>query len=269
MKAPLLRALERLHLLGPSYRAYEVLQASRSRRDDGYGSDGLPLPPARLRILVAGTSGSVWFLESGRLAAEAIRDALARHGVEVATVERMLDFGCGCGRVVRHFRDVGGVEIHGSDYNRDLVSWCRQNLRFATFAINDRAPPLAYEDEYFDVIYALSVLTHYPEHLQLAWLRELERVLRPGAVLLLSTHGDAYRERLTSSERAAYDAGRVVVRWESVAGTNLCTAYHPTAYVRETLARDFELLEHVPEGAAGNPHQDLVVLRKPARATPS
>ena len=265
MKAPVLRALERLHLLRPTYRAYEALRSATSRDGDVYADDGLPLPPARLRTLVAGTPGPGWFLESGRIAANTIREALARHGVTLDTANRMLDFGCGCGRVIRHFRDLDRVELHGSDYNRELVEWCHRNLPFARFAVNGGAPPTTYEDESFDVVYALSVVTHLPEDRALAWVRELERVLRPAAILILSTHGDRYRERLTSSERAAYDAGRFVVRWESVAGTNLCTTYQPETYVRETLAENFELLEHVPEGAAGNPHQDLVVLRKPAR----
>ncbi len=47
-----------------------------------------------------------------------------------------------------------------------------------------------------------------------------------------------------------------------VAGTNLCSAYHPEAYLRDTFATGFEFLELEAEGARGNPTQDIVLLRK-------
>ena len=86
-------------------------------------------------------------------------------------------------------------------------------------------------------------------------------MLRPYGLLVISTHGDRYLERLSAAERARFEAGNVVVRWGGVAGTNLCTTFHPRSYL-ERLAEGLELVEHVPGGATGNPHQDLSVLRK-------
>src|SRR5436189_220758 len=67
------------------------------------GADGLPVPPARLIMRVAGTPDVTWFLESGRLAAESIHDALERAETPLDTVASILDFGCGCGRVIRNW----------------------------------------------------------------------------------------------------------------------------------------------------------------------
>jgi hypothetical protein len=72
-----------------------------------------------------------------------------------------------------------------------------------------------------------------------------------------------YRARLSPHARGRFDAGEVVVRWEDVAGTNLCSAFHPPAYVRRALADAYEFVELAPEAAKGNPHQDVVLLRKP------
>ncbi len=260
VKAAALRLLRRLGLLGPGFRAFERIQAFRAGRDP-VPDDGLPLPPAQLRVRVAWTADAHWFLESGRLAADAIRSALARHGRSVERLESLLDFGCGCGRVTRHWVDLPGVA--GSDTNADAVAWCRLNLPFARFETNGLEPPLAYADESFDLVHALSVFTHLPEELQLEWMQELRRVLRPGGLLLLTTHGRAYLDRLDPDERARFEAGEIVVRWAEVPGTNLCSAYHPVAALRERLGTGFVLLEHVEEGAMGNPRQDQSLLRRP------
>lgn len=262
MKALLLRAVERLGLLRPVFRAYEAARAVSlgPRRP---APDGLPIPPRRLIVRVSGTPDVRWFLESGALAAEAIRSALARRGIALEELDAVLEFGCGCGRVTRHLRHLRAARIAGSDHDRAAIAWCRRHLPFARFDVNGLGPPLAHESEAFDLVYALSVLTHLAESLQLPWVRELERVLRPGGHLLLSVHGARYEERLDDDERRAFRAGRLVVRRPELAGTNVCTAFHPERYVREQLGRGLELLEHVPEGAEGNPHQDLYLFRKP------
>ena len=262
MRNRLLRALARLGLLRVAFRGYETARALGARRRAATADDGLPVPPPGLIVRVAGTADPAWFLESGRRAADSVRAALERTGTPIGALGSILDFGCGCGRVTRRWADLNGTAVHGSDANERAVEWCRWNLPFARFDANGLAPPLAYEDATFDLVYALSVFTHLPEELQLAWVGELRRVLRPGGLLLLSTHGERYRERLDPAEQARFDGGGLVVRWAEEAGTNLCSAFHPREYVEGTLAADLDLVDFEPEGAAGNPHQDLYLLRK-------
>lgn len=262
MKSLLLRALERLRLLRPAYRVYERALASRPGRRPAVADDGLPLPPPELIVRVTGSPDPQWFLDSGRLAAGSLRAALMRHRLNVEQFGVLLDFGCGCGRVVRNWRALPSTDVHGTDYSEKAVGWCRRNLPFAQFETNGLGPPLAYTDGSFDFAYALSVFTHLPEELQTAWMAELTRVLRPDGYLALTTHGEAYLPRLDAGERARFARGELVVRWGRLAGTNLCAAYHPPEYVREHLAADFELVDFVREGAKGNPQQDQYLLRK-------
>lgn len=259
MKARVLRTLQKLHLLGPAYSAYERLRALRGG-PPVRAEDGLPVPPARLRVRVAGTADLEWFLESGRLAEQSIRATLERHGTRVEDLGALLDFGCGCGRVTRRWHELAGV--HGSDMNRGAVAWCRRNLPFATFETNELEPPLAFHDDTFDLVYALSVFTHLTEDLQRAWLGELARVLRPGGLLLLTTHGAAYDERLAPEERKQFRRGEIVVRWSQVEGTNLCAAYHPPRALERLAPAGLTFLDLEPEGALGNPRQDVNVFRK-------
>jgi SAM-dependent methyltransferase len=262
LKHAFITQLARVGLLRPTYRAYERLRVV-GVRDGESAPDGLPLPPPRLRVRVAGTADPAWFLESGRLAREAIRATLERAGTRLEDFEAVLDFGCGCGRVTRHLTYLPGV-LRGCDFDADAVAWCRESLRFATFEHNALEPPLSLPAGSVDFVYALSVLTHLPVELQQRWIDELSRVVRPGGLLLVTTHGERYLSRLTGAEQERFLAGDVVVRYEQVPGTNLCTAFHPQAYVSDTLGRGLELVDAVPDGAAGNPHQDLFLLRKPA-----
>jgi SAM-dependent methyltransferase len=254
VKRRVLHLLDRLGLVGPAFRAYERVVALRPTRR--LTVDGPPLPPRRLMVRVAGTGDADWFLRSGR----AGYDAIAAH-VPLGDLESVLDFGCGCGRVTRWWSAFPG-RVSGSDVSRPAVDWCRANLPFARFEQNALAPPLVFEDESFDLVYALSVFTHLTAELQLAWRDEVRRVLRPGGLLLLTTHGRSYVPRLGDDERASFEHGELVVRWGDVAGTNLCSAYHPEAYLRDVFAAGFGFLELEAEGARGNPTQDLVLLRK-------
>lgn len=267
LKRALLQTLERTPLLKPSFRLYEAATTLRTRGSSVQGTDGLPLPPAHLRTLAAGTADPRWFLESGRRTAEIIRTATARHGLPLDSVACMLDFGCGCGRVLRHWKDLPGPEVHGAEPNPRLARWCVRNLPFAHISRSPPLPPVPYESRSFDFIYAISVFTHLTEGAQLLWVEELRRLLRRCGLLLVSTHGDRYVERLTPAERRSYDEGRLVVRRPKASGTNLCSVFHPRAYIEGRFFAGFDVLELTTGGLdQGTPEQDLVLLRKSARS---
>ncbi len=227
------------------------------------GPDGLPVPPPGLLFLVAGTADVGWFLRTGKLGFDCLIETLSRNGVEPRELSSVLDFGCGCGRVIRYWKDWKGTRIHGVDYNLRLVKWCQRNLPFASFAVNRSEPPLPFATGELDFVYALSVFTHLSESAQVAWMGEMARVIRPGGHLLLTTHGESYLDQLSEKERAAFRSGALVVVEEAAEGTNLCNAFHPVEHVRERLARGWEVVDFQPMGARGNPHQDLFLLRRP------
>jgi SAM-dependent methyltransferase len=258
--------LDRLGLARPAVRVYELALAARPRAAarPTHEDDGLPLPPARLRAQAGPAHADAsYFLDSGRRHAELIRELLQEHGQGVEKLGAVLDFGCGCGRVVRHWAGLPQTRISGCDINPKMVEWCASNLRFADFAVNDLSPPLPYSSSSFDLTYAFSVFTHLPEDLQRRWIDELGRVLRPKGYLLFSTLGEHYLslDRLTDSERQAFANGNVVVLYEGSPGTSLCSAYHPPEYVHERLAEGFELVSFHP--AADEARHDLHLFRKP------
>jgi SAM-dependent methyltransferase len=262
----LVPVLRRFGLLGLAFRRYERMLARTS--PDGSSTvaevddSGLPLPPPELRVLVAGTPDVAWFLGFGRAMFETVVALSERHGAPVAGLHRVLEFGCGSGRVLRHWQGVRGPDIHGTDYNPRLVEWCRQHLPFTTIAQNQLDPPLPYANESFDLIYAISVFTHLKASAQEAWISELRRVLTPGGRLLFTTHGSSVRDQMTEAERRAFDAGQLVVRYGETSGMNLCTAYHPESLVRAQLAAGFTVDEVIPAGQREFITQDVYFLTK-------
>jgi len=197
------------------------------------------------------------------MGAESIRTALEQNGLSLADFGSILDFGCGCGRVMRHWQSVDGPSFCGTDYNPALVDWCTNNIPYARFSVNDLWPPLDYEDSSFDLIYALSVFTHLPEELQRPWVEEMARVLTPGGVLLLTVHGSHYLKELSPEEQESFLRGELVVREIEQAGSNVCGAYHPSSYLqRGAFGEYFEMIDHIERGAKGNPFQDIVLLTK-------
>jgi len=92
-------------------------------------------------------------------------------------------------------------------------------------------------------------------------MREMRRMLKPGGWLIITLHGDHYLPHINVAGRAQYQRGELVVLGEEVSGQNNCAAFHPETYVRNVLAKDFEIVDFVPEGALGNPKQDAWLLR--------
>jgi SAM-dependent methyltransferase len=245
------------------WRALEGLRAAGAD-DEGaaIGPDGIPVPPARLRVGVVNSTDVELFLEYGALTATAIRDAAEEHGPPMSEVGRLLDFGCGCGRVTRYWSAIPDLEVHGSDLSAEAVEWLTHNLPFVQANRNDLAPPLPYADETFGLVYAISVFTHLTEDLGIAWMRELHRITRPGGLVLFSVSGRAVAHHMTRRERAEFDQGKLVVQFEEAAGANICNAFHPEAYVRG-LAREFEVLQFVPTAENAFGPQDFWIVRRP------
>ena len=125
------------------------------------------------------------FFETGRQDAARFLAELERIAPNAGR-GRLLDFGCGVGRVTRalaeHFESVVGMDIAPA-----MIAQARRlNGRHTRcrFVASGRAHLRRFPRGTFDVIYSRLVLQHVPPRLVRAYIREFLRVLAPGGVLM-------------------------------------------------------------------------------------
>lgn len=248
------------------YPVYQHTVSVRTRWDNyrfkkQWPAGNLPLPPPRLFYLVNGQFNIERFLANGALGSRCIREVLSKNGLNIETFQSILDFGCGCGRVLRHWGNLPHGRLYGTDYNASLIDWCREALPFAQFSVNEPQGRLPYEDSQFEFAYSISVLTHLTVAQQQAWMKELFRVLRPGGFLYVTVHG-LMADRLTPEEQKRFEAGNPVVFGEDHAGSNICASFCPEPFMRNVLAKDFTVVDYIPLGAQ-DAGQDVYLLQRP------
>ena len=256
-------------LLAPLYWAKRRMTLRRMNDEDRRYLERRPgrqAPPAELRYDVVGPCTIEEFEEDGILRVGDMERALASVGVSLDRVERLLDFGCGCGRVTKILPDRGlGARVSACDVNEPAVRWCREHLSVRECIVNAPLPPLPFDDDAFDVVWCGSVFTHLDRGHQDRWLEELRRVLRPGGILLASVHGPhAWSDRLPPRTIARLEReGMLFVRTNANVGVHPAwyqVAWHTEAYVREHWSTFFAIRDYQPRGHAG--FQDLVVASK-------
>ena len=155
----------------------------------------VPLPPVDLAARVGGVhaNGLVLYEEVGRRSREEILALLPEDWSFAG--KRILDFGCGAGRTLRHFLEEAETgEFFGCDIDGPSIAWLAENMSPPLHAFpNEETPPLALEGDSFDLVWAISVFTHISDHWA-AWLVELHRVLREGGLLVATILGPPLSE---------------------------------------------------------------------------
>ncbi|HLF56883.1 MAG TPA: class I SAM-dependent methyltransferase [Thermoanaerobaculia bacterium] len=210
-----------------------------------------------------------------------VEERLRSLGAELRAGERVVELGCATGRVLRHFLSQGpAVDLWGLDLNRRHIEWIRRFLgprpRVAQTTV---LPHLPIESDSCALVLAFSVFTHIDE-LDLAWIAELRRILRPGGFAYLTLHTEhtwsglqpgsplltALQTMHSDTEGIEAPAGpggvlpgeRLVFR-PSAGGPYVSNVFHSTAYIRDAWGR---LLSLRSEHREGSDYQDVFILQK-------
>ncbi|WP_369142981.1 class I SAM-dependent methyltransferase [Streptomyces sp. R44] len=105
----------------------------------------------------------------------------------VSRSARVLDYGCGYGRVMAELSEHGFSDVSGVDLSPALIERGRQSRPDLRFAVLESPPDLTHTSASFDVVLLFAVLTCVPDgNAQRALVDELNRVLVPGGLLYVS-----------------------------------------------------------------------------------
>lgn len=221
------------------------------------------IPDDTLQNLVVQDVDPARFLEMGKVAVEQVIEVLGSHQVAVTDLKAVLDFGVGCGRVMRWWHEwAGQVQFWGTDINPTLVDWCNKNLDFGTYRVNGLLPPTDFENAQFGLVYAFSVFSHLAFESQGAWLDEFARILGPEKYLLISVHGDLLAQYLPPAALREYRRKGHYILSQDAEGENLCAAYQNHEFSVKLFSPKFVVLDYLPGALKACGVQDLYLLRK-------
>ncbi|MDQ0378093.1 methyltransferase domain-containing protein [Amycolatopsis thermophila] len=212
------------------------------------------------------------------VAGQALRACL--HGLEAAgrpAPQRVLDFGCGYGRVLRAFRVAfPAAELIASDIELDGVDHCVRFFGATGLPASVRIDEIPQVSD-IDLIWSGSVLTHLDIEAWDALLGYFERALAPGGVAVVTTHGRRVAWRMANGGEyglTAEDHDRVLADYRSRGfgyadypgqpgyGISLSTPAWVTGHV---LTARLRLAGYIEAGWDG--HQDVLILVKDAEET--
>lgn len=175
-----------------SYLPYRAGEKTFAINNDALDSLGmcqlnLPIPPRDLWLHYGTTSEE--YLDGGKKSTEDMLNILGDCRFTLQDGYRVLDFGCGAGRMLRWLKPMAHrLELWGVDIGAEHIVWCQHHLSPPFhFAVSTTTPHLPFQDGYFDLIYSGSVFTHIDD-LAKTWLLELARILRSKGLAYITIH---------------------------------------------------------------------------------
>lgn len=232
-------------------------------RDPAVLQVDVPVPPRDLQLHI-GQQYNDFGLTGWRIYTDLTR-ALEPYG-GMHDGRRILDWGCGCGRVLRYLvEDVDPAAVTGCDIDADAIAWLRGNIQGPSFDVIPGHPPTSYPDARFDLIYGISVFTHLDEKTQYEWLEELRRIAAPSGIVAVTVFNRAvippHLLEKVKKKGFADELSNESPFFAPFAGKEYYRlSYHDVRYITRRWSRYFDLLECI--SFAINAHQDLIIMRK-------
>jgi SAM-dependent methyltransferase len=151
-------------------------------------------PSADCQRATIGSSGEQ-ALSEGFQFYRVVKRYAAELGCPLRSSSRVLDFGCGWGRMLRFFlKEVPESHLYGVDVTSSFIDICTQLVGHANYKAIEPQPPVGFDTATFDVVYAYSVFSHLSESVANLWIREFSRILKPGGVFIATTQGRTFFE---------------------------------------------------------------------------
>lgn len=153
--------------------------------------------------------------------------------------KRVLDLGCGNGRLFDFLYSKGISEYYGFDQSEELIKIAKKRYPKGMFKVGNMLDT-GYKDNDFDIVLCLATLHHIPsKNLREAALKESFRILKPGG-LLITTNWYFWNKRkyllmiLKSLLKNKLPLGDFFMPWKVGAGDTITERYFHAWTKRET-----------------------------------
>jgi len=230
----------------------------------------IPIPNPDLVFLTQGIRDSVAYQNSIIPGIYNMKRYLLNSGVDINSLQSILDFGCGTGRlIVGWYLDNPKRRLAGCDINSELLDWAMDSLpQSIDWRRSFLTPPLPYASKCFDFIYLVSVFTHLSLTSQYLWIEELKRIIRPSGCLLITLQGEVYVRLFLPQKVEEFSKKGYIETANTDEGSNSFSTYHSFEFVKELFC-DFDILGYYPRGSINYPEvvfpvasfQDVYVLQ--------
>ncbi len=163
-----------------------------STRINGIQLPGFPVAETQTRTIQDGATEAM--LRGAFKLYSHVKDAAARNNTPLTADTKVLDFGCGWGRIARFFlREIKKENLFGAEALHELAKACNETFISDNFFTIDQQGSLPFENASFNLVFANSVFSHLTVELNLHWLNEIHRVLDDrGMAMLTIINEDTY-----------------------------------------------------------------------------
>jgi ubiquinone/menaquinone biosynthesis C-methylase UbiE len=166
---------------------------------------------------------------------------------------KILDYGCGYGRICHELAEAGYTHIVGIDSSTEMIQRGHEQYPDLSLEVLPNSG-LDYPDNCFDAVLLIAVLTCIPTDAgQQSLLNELKRILRPNGLIYISDYvlqDDARNEKRYQQYEEEFETYGVFRLPEGTV-----VRHHSTAWIH-TLTSSFETLDLVyPDVVTMNGHK--------------
>jgi len=220
-----------------------------------------------IKITTNGKEGIERYLISGKKNAEVFKGIIGRLRPSLLKGKRILDYGCGHGRVTRFLPTLfSPSKLVAADVWDSGVEFCSKELGTTPFLISKKNPISKFDDQ-FDIIIGISIFSHLPPKSFDVNMSELASVLAKDGLLLFTTHGDWYKNKFNLKLHDGYRFGTPTEQKAEPNANKLPNDEYGFMVVSDSFVQDIlkrsglRVIERIPQGHVGR--QDLYVVENP------
>lgn len=258
-----------------------------------------PNPPARIQEQFVGSSYEAAYTEAFSFAHVVAQWSTENGRGALPTLDRILDFGSGWGRITRVLltQQVHPRHVIAADVDQDMTALVNVTLPGITALTVEPMPPTILNDATLDLVTAYSVFSHLSPAAHGAWAHEFGRLVVDGGLVVLTVLDRKFFEQIQWSVDAvksgdatpaasslagafpdlaaavsAFDQGGIVYAGTGGEGVRTGDFYGWAAASKQHIedtwgAAGFDIVQWVPSGVLFQ--QAAVALRRRPRVVPS